>query len=57
MKINSINDIITYLLSFFIPEIKKDWQIKSIIENKLNNDFNNDNVFINKNVILLSERK
>jgi hypothetical protein len=56
MPINSISDLITYLLSFFIPEIKKDWEITSIIEEKLNNEYDNDSLFINKNCIPLAER-
>jgi hypothetical protein len=58
MQINSISDFITYLLSLFIPEVKKDWEITSTLEEKLNFDNGNDNeyFFINKNFIPLAER-
>lgn len=56
MKINSISDFITYLLSLFIPEIKKDWKIMTSLENKLNIDIDNENLFINQNYITLTER-
>lgn len=45
----NINDLITYILSFFIPAVKKDLQIQSIfeIENEENEIYIN-TYFINQ---------
>lgn len=52
----SISDFITYLLSFFIPEIKKDLEFKTIIENQILHELENEDLFINKNYIPLADR-
>lgn len=38
----SIHDIIYYILSFFVPAVKKDLHIQSIIEKQINEDVSND---------------
>jgi hypothetical protein len=49
----TINDLIIYILSFFIPAVKKDLYIQTIIENQIiieNNELENYYLYRNKNI-------